>query len=112
MVKKKWITHRAKSRRYRKRAWRQRHKATQKNFGSSPNQGPLTPRKQLAREFFTKRFGRSPESDPLYFEEWEKRINTYDTNFLKGTADSESMKILRDVKKKYPSVDIPGLKSQ
>ena len=40
---KKWITHRAKSRRYRKKAWRQRHKTSRypkKNYGAtffSPN---------------------------------------------------------------------------
>ena len=70
---------------------------------------PLTQRKELARDFFIKRFGRPPESDPLYFQEWEKRINTYDPGFLSGVADKESMDVLKEVKKKYPSVFVPGL---
>lgn len=78
------------------------------NFGSSPHLLE-TSRKKLAREFFTKRFNKSPESDPLYFQEWETRINTYDPKFLEGTADSESMKVLRQIKKKYPAVHVPGL---
>lgn len=68
-------------------------------------------RSQLARDFFTKRFNRSPEDDPLYFKEWQERINTYTPSFLEGTADSESMRVLKEVKKKYPDIHVPGLKN-
>lgn len=44
---KRWITHRAKARRYKKKAWRQRHKTNKKNYGSKMF------RRQIEKEVFS-----------------------------------------------------------
>lgn len=98
MAKKKWIIHRAKSRRYRKQSWKQRHKVVHKNFGSASLNRSGNDEK-IIRQFFTKRFRRLPEADPLYFEEWRKRLTTYGPNFLKGTMDKQGRDILEKLRK-------------
>lgn len=50
----------------------------------------------FAKEFFEKRFGRKPEQDEEYFEEWAKRFNLGHPEIF---MDSESISVYRKMLK-------------
>jgi len=64
----------------------------------------------FTRDFFIKRFNRTPESDPGYYREWRNRLSTIRFNKstlgdplrdLHGIADKQSMKVIVDLIKIY-----------
>jgi len=50
--------------------------------------------KDLVREFFQKRFGRSPESDPGYYQEW---VDRFASGHPEVWMDSKSKEIYKSL---------------
>lgn len=49
------------------------------------------------RIFFIERFNKSPESDLLYFKEWQRRLKTYEPQHLWNIMDSVSRRVYLEV---------------
>lgn len=61
------------------------------------------------KEFFKLRFGKDPEADPGYFDDWVKRLaEATDEQLLKGIMDSESKAVYDDLKAKADSKNKPA----
>jgi hypothetical protein len=50
--------------------------------------------KEFIREWFWRRFERSPDYDPMYFKEWLDRFNEHQGHSVRSYMDGDSIKHL------------------